>query len=153
MASGGGFEAWCRQRPCGSLADGASHRFGLGLPSVAQGSETCPGADEPPTPVEVSVTTVPIVVASTTNDTFMNEIPLGEEKVFGKKSAPEEEGFDEPVYLCGLRQNSQDRSNVAFQNMGAPGEGAITIRTTAGLRESAAATEPTCPRGSSGSSG
>ena len=42
----------------------------------------------------------------------------------------EEEGFDEPVYLCGLRQNSRDRSNVAFQNVGAPGEGAITIRTT-----------------------
>ena len=41
-----------------------------------------------------------------------------------------EEGFSEPVYLCGLRQNSQDRSNVAFQNMGAPGEGTITIRTT-----------------------
>ena len=42
----------------------------------------------------------------------------------------EEEGFDEPVYLCGLRQNSRDRSNVAFQNMGAAGEGAITLRTT-----------------------
>ena len=42
----------------------------------------------------------------------------------------EEEGFNEPVYLCGLRQNSQDRSNVAFQNMGAPEEGAITVRTT-----------------------
>ena len=42
----------------------------------------------------------------------------------------EEEGFDEPVYLCGLRQNSRDRSNVAFQNMGAPGEGAITLKTT-----------------------
>ena len=42
----------------------------------------------------------------------------------------EEEGFSEPVYLCGLRQNSQDRSNVAFQNMGAAGEGAITLRTT-----------------------
>ena len=41
----------------------------------------------------------------------------------------EEEGFSEPVYLCGLRQNQQDRSNVAFQNMGGPGEGAITIRT------------------------
>ena len=40
----------------------------------------------------------------------------------------EEEGFDEPVYLCGLRQNSRDRSNVAFQNMGAPGEGAIILR-------------------------
>ena len=42
----------------------------------------------------------------------------------------EEEGFSEPVYLCGLRQNSRDRSNVAFQNMGAPGEGAITLKTT-----------------------
>ena len=42
----------------------------------------------------------------------------------------EEEGFTEAVYLCGLRQNSRDRSNVAFQNMGAPGEGAITVRTT-----------------------
>ena len=42
----------------------------------------------------------------------------------------EEEGFEEAVYLCGLRQNSRDRSNVAFQNMGAPEEGAITLRTT-----------------------
>ena len=42
----------------------------------------------------------------------------------------EEEGYEEAVYLCGLRQNSQDRSNVAFQNMGAPEAGAITIRTT-----------------------
>ena len=42
----------------------------------------------------------------------------------------EEEGFTEPVYLCGLRQNSRDRSNVAFQNVGAPGEGAITLKTT-----------------------
>ena len=42
----------------------------------------------------------------------------------------EEEGFEEAVYLCGLRQNSRDRSNVAFQNMGAEEEGAITIRTT-----------------------
>ena len=42
----------------------------------------------------------------------------------------EEEGFTEAVYLSGLRQNSQDRSNVAFQNMGAPGAGAIILRTT-----------------------
>ena len=40
-----------------------------------------------------------------------------------------DEGFhDEAVYLCGLRQNQQDRSNVAIQNMGAEGE--ITVRTT-----------------------
>ena len=43
---------------------------------------------------------------------------------------PEEEGFTEAVYLCGLRQNSRDRSNLAFQNMGGPEEGAITMRTT-----------------------
>ena len=42
----------------------------------------------------------------------------------------EEEGFTEAVYLCGLRQNSRDRSNVAFQNMGAEEEGTITVRTT-----------------------
>ena len=40
------------------------------------------------------------------------------------------EGFQEPVYLCGLRQNEQDRSNVAFQHMGTPRDGAITLRTT-----------------------
>ena len=42
---------------------------------------------------------------------------------------PGHEGFqDEAVYLCGLRQNRQDRSNVALQNMGTDGE--ITLRTT-----------------------
>ena len=40
------------------------------------------------------------------------------------------DGFEEPVYLSGLRQNAQDRSNVAFQNMGASGDGNITLRTT-----------------------
>ena len=40
------------------------------------------------------------------------------------------EGFDEAVYLCGLRQNEQDRSNVAFQHMGTPRDGPITLRTT-----------------------
>ena len=39
------------------------------------------------------------------------------------------EGFgEEAVYLCGLRDNPQDRSNVALQNMGS--EGSITLRTT-----------------------
>ena len=42
----------------------------------------------------------------------------------------QEKGFTEAVYLCGLRQNSQDRSNVAFQNMGTSEEGAITLKTT-----------------------
>ena len=43
---------------------------------------------------------------------------------------PTEAGFDEVVYLCGLRQNAQDRSNVAFQNIGTAAAGPITLRTT-----------------------
>ena len=42
----------------------------------------------------------------------------------------QDEGFQEAVYLCGMRENTQDRSNVAFQHMGAPDEGSITLRTT-----------------------
>ena len=42
----------------------------------------------------------------------------------------EDEGFQEAVFLCGLRENTQDRSNVAFQNMGAADDGPITLRTT-----------------------
>ena len=39
-------------------------------------------------------------------------------------------GFEEAVYLCGLRQIGQDRSNVAFQNMGTAADGPISVRTT-----------------------
>lgn len=42
----------------------------------------------------------------------------------------ENDGFQEAIYLCGLRHNTQDRSNVALQNMGAPEDGPITLRTT-----------------------
>ena len=45
---------------------------------------------------------------------------------------PGNEGFhDETVYLCGLRDTQQDRSNVAVQNMGGLDAGAITVRITA----------------------
>ena len=39
-------------------------------------------------------------------------------------------GFHEAVYLCGLRQNARDRSNVALQNMGTTADGTITLKTT-----------------------
>ncbi len=41
-----------------------------------------------------------------------------------------DKGFQEAVYLCGLRQNTRDRSNVAFQNMGTTAEETITLKTT-----------------------
>jgi len=34
------------------------------------------------------------------------------------------------VYLCGLRQNAADRSNVALQNAGAAGSGDVVLRVT-----------------------
>ena len=36
-------------------------------------------------------------------------------------------GLHEEVYLCGLRQNSQDRSNLALQHMGTAEDGPITL--------------------------
>ena len=38
-----------------------------------------------------------------------------------------EAGFHEPVYLCGLRQNDRDRSNVAVQHMGTAEDGPLTL--------------------------
>lgn len=39
-------------------------------------------------------------------------------------------GLTAPVYLCGLRQNSADRSNVAILNAGEPGAGNVVLRLT-----------------------
>ena len=43
---------------------------------------------------------------------------------------PSDAGLTETVYLCGLRQNSTDRSNVAVQNSGTATQGNITLRVT-----------------------
>ena len=50
----------------------------------------------------------------------------------------EEEGFQEAVYLCGLRENTQDRSNVAVQNAGDSDDGDLTLRVTVFSGDSAA---------------
>ena len=39
-------------------------------------------------------------------------------------------GFHQPTYLCGLRHNAEDHSNLALQNMGDPASGEITLRLT-----------------------
>jgi hypothetical protein len=38
--------------------------------------------------------------------------------------------LNSPAYLFGLRQNAADRSNVAFENLGGPEQGDITLRVT-----------------------
>ncbi len=45
-------------------------------------------------------------------------------------AVPASKALNDPVYLLGLRQNEQDRSNVAVQNAGGPGEGDIVLRLT-----------------------
>ena len=51
---------------------------------------------------------------------------------------PRDEGFQESVYLCGLRENRQDRSNVAVQNMGDSSDGSLNLRVTIFSGDSAA---------------
>ena len=45
-------------------------------------------------------------------------------------AVPASKTLNEPVYLCGLRQNEQDRSNVAVQNAGGLADGNIVLRLT-----------------------
>ena len=75
--------------------------------------------------VDVSDSSEVSAVVRTTTPTAVPEGRAG----LAYLGIPENEGFhDELVYLCGLRDNPQDRSNVAVQNMGS--EGSITLRTT-----------------------
>ncbi len=64
------------------------------------------------------------VVVRTTTDVPEGRAGLAYPAIDGDR------GFREAVYLCGLRQNDRDRSNVAFQSMGTTAEGSITLRTT-----------------------
>ena len=65
------------------------------------------------------------VIARTTTPT-----PAGSVGV-AYSAVPTLAAFSEPVYLCALRQNAMDRSNVAIQNAGLPGSSDITLRLTA----------------------
>ena len=98
--------------------DALTYLRGLGVPIPETGSQLGTLRVEVPLGSEVEA-----VVRTTT------VVPEGRAGL-AYLGVAEEEGFEEPVYLCGLRQNAQDRSNVAIQNMGASGEGAITLKTT-----------------------
>ena len=75
--------------------------------------------------VDVSGSSDTSVVVRTTTPTAVPEGRAG----LAYLGVPGYRGFtDEAVYLCGLRETSGDRSNVAIQNMGS--DGSITLRTT-----------------------
>ncbi len=76
--------------------------------------------------VDVSGSSDTSVVVRTTTPTAVPEGRAG----LAYLGVPETMGFhEEAVYLCGLRDNPGDRSNVAVQNMGS--EGSVTLRITA----------------------
>ena len=94
------------------------HLNSLGIPTPRHGKGLGTLRVEVPVSADVAV-----LVRTTTN------VPDGRAGL-AYLGIPEEEGFEEAVYLCSLRQDRRDRSNVALQNMGAPEEGAIILRTT-----------------------
>ncbi len=98
--------------------DAIGYLSGLGIPIPGSGNRIGTLRVEVSGSSEVSLTT-----RTTT------EVPDGRAGL-SYPAIAREEGFQEAVYLCGLRQNSQDRSNVAFQHMGSPDESPITLRTT-----------------------
>ena len=100
------------------VPDAVEHLQNLGIPIPATGNRIGTLRVEVEGSSEVSV-----VVRTTT------AVPDGRAGL-AYPAIPGREGFHETVYLCGLRQNRQDRSNVAFQNMGTSAEGPITVRTT-----------------------
>ena len=92
-------------------ADALAYLRGLGVPIPETGNQLGTLRVEVPLGSEVEA-----VVRTTTL------VPDGRAGL-AYLGVAEEEGYTEAVYLCGLRQNAQDRSNVAFQNMGAAGRG------------------------------
>ena len=100
------------------VPDAIEHLRGLGLPIPASGNRIGTLAVE-----YAADSSVGVSVRTTT------PVPQGRAGL-AYPGVPEQRGFQEPVYLAGLRQTPQDRSNLAIQNMGAPEEGPITLRTT-----------------------
>ena len=100
------------------VSDALDHLRNLGIPIPAEGNRIGTLRVEAPVASQVAV-----LVRTTT------AVPDGRAGL-AYPGIGMEAGFQRAVYLCGLRQNTQDRSNVAFQNMGAPEEGPIILRTT-----------------------
>ena len=118
---GGGTGSTSEVLPAGHqrvVSDALDHLRSLGIPIPAEGNRIGTLRVEAPVASRVGV-----LVRTTT------AVPDGRAGL-AYPGIGMEEGFQRAVYLCGLRQNELDRSNVAFQNMGAPEEGPITLRTT-----------------------
>ena len=95
--------------------DALGYLRGLGIPIPNLGNRIGTLA------VDVTATSVVGVLARTTT-----AVPEGRAGL-AYPGVAEDEGFEDAVYLCGLRQNERDRSNVAIQHMGTAEDGPITL--------------------------
>ncbi len=100
------------------VPDAIEYLRGLGVPIPGSGNRIGTLA------VEFAADSAVAVAVRTTT-----AVPLGRAGL-AYPGVSEEGGFQEPVYLAGLRQTPQDRSNLAFQNMGTAVEGPIRLRAT-----------------------
>ncbi len=107
--------------------DALGYLKNLGVPIPSSGNRIGTLAVE-----GVTTSGVGILVRTTT------EVPEGRAGL-AYAGVAKDDGFEDAVYLCGLRQNEKDRSNVAVQHMGTAEDGPITLRTWvhSGLNESA----------------
>ena len=100
------------------VPDAIKYLRGLGLPIPASGKRIGTLA------VEFAADSAVTVSVRTTTP-----VPQGRAGL-AYPGVPEQRGFQEPVYLAGLRQTPRDRSNLALQNMGTAAEGPIRLRVT-----------------------
>lgn len=100
------------------VPDAIEYLRGLGVPIPRGGNPVGTLAVEYP-----GDSTVGVSVRTTTL------VPLGRAGL-AYSGVSGEDGFQEPVYLAGLRQDQHDRSNLAVQNMGTAAEGSIELRVT-----------------------
>ena len=107
-------------------SDAIDYLIGLGIPIPSSGNRI--GTLR----VEVSGSSEVSVMTRTTT-----AVPEGRAGL-AYPGIAENEGFQEAVYLCGLRENRQDRSNVAVQNTGDASESDLTLRVTIFSGDSAA---------------
>ena len=100
------------------VPDAIKYLRGLGLPIPASGKRIGTLA------VEFAADSAVAVSVRTTT-----AVPLGRAGL-AYPGVPDQGGFQDPVYLAGLRQTPRDRSNLALQNMGTAAEGPIRLRVT-----------------------
>lgn len=138
---------WCLRLVTTSQTWEGCNTAPMRIPGTGTGASTGAAADVYPSVIEASGVAGTILKATVrlqgVSHAYVNDLdvllagPTGATALVlsdtGGRASSANLTFDDvgtPILVGGLRQNAQDRSNIAFQNAGAPGEGDIVVRTT-----------------------